>query len=476
LLLKKGKSMMGRLVCVLLLGLLSFTLQGAERPPNFVLIYCDDLGYSDLGCYGSKTNPTPHLDALAKSGMRFTDFHTAAAVCSASRAALLTGCYPQRVGIMGALGPQDKHGIHEQETLLPEIFKAHGYTTAIYGKWHLGHREPFLPTKHGFDDYFGLPYSNDMWPFHPAAKFPPLPLMERETVLQLNPDQTKLTGWYTERSVKFIEQNKDNPFFLYLPHSMPHVPLFVGYEHYGKTGNGIYADVIAEIDSSVGKIVETLEKHKLRDNTVILFSSDNGPWLPYGDHAGSRGHFREGKGTTFEGGMRVPMIASWPKKIPSATECHELCGTIDILPTFVALAGLQYESKFPLDGRSIQPLLLAEPNATSPHEAYWYYWGYGLDCIRSGPWKLHFPHKFPSLTGTPGAFGKPGGITQGSIGKELFNLESDPGESKNVLAEHPEIVSKLEKLAEKAREQLGDSHTNQKGSQRRPAGEYSIDK
>jgi arylsulfatase A len=446
-----------------------------ERPPNFVLIYCDDLGYGDLACYGSQTNSTPNLDRLASQGMRFTDFHVAAAVCSASRAALLTGCYPQRIGIMGALMPKDKHGIHADEMLIPELLKTRGYQTAIYGKWHLGHLAEFLPERHGFDDYFGLPYSNDMWPFHPEMRsFSPLPLIDGEKMIQINPDQNKLTRWYTEHAVKFIEQNKSQPFFLYVPHSMPHVPLYIGYDFYGKTGKGIYADVIAEIDASVGTILEALEKNGLTENTVVIFTSDNGPWLTYGNHAGSAGGFREGKGTTFEGGMRVPMIARWPNKIPAGKVCDALCGTIDILPTFAAIAEAKLPPDRKIDGHDISALLRGEADAKSPHEVYLYYWIYGLDAIRQGPWKLHFPHKFPSLTGKPGHDGKPGGITTGSIGKSLFNLQSDPSESRDVAAEHPEIVAQLEKLAEAAREDIGDAYRNQTGKNRRPAGRIEM--
>jgi arylsulfatase A-like enzyme len=441
----------------------------ADRPPNFVLVYCDDLGYGDLSCYGRTEYKTPRLDKLASEGMRFTDYHTAAAVCSASRAALMTGCYPQRVGILGALGPQAKHGINADELLLPEILKAQGYATAIYGKWHLGHLPPFLPKRHGFDDYFGLPYSNDMWPFHPTAKFPALPLIDGDATIHLNPDQTKLTQWYTERGVKFIEANKDQPFFLYLPHTFPHVPLFVGYDHYGKTGAGIYGDVINEIDSSVGRILDTLDRLQLAENTVVVFASDNGPWITYGNHAGSRGRFREAKGTTFEGGMRVPLIARWPSKIPAGKTCGELCTNMDILPTFTAIAGGKLGER-KIDGHDIRPLLLDQAGAKSPYEAFYYYWNHGLDGIRSGPWKLHFPHTFPSLTGDAGRDGKPGGITQGKIELSLFNLADDPGEQTNVLDDHPEVVARLQKLADVARADLGDEHQKLAGKNRRAAG------
>lgn len=442
----------------------------AERPPNVVLIFADDLAYADVQCFGGKHVKTPNLDAMAGEGTRFTDFHVPAAVCSASRAALLTGCYPQRVNILGALGPAAKHGIHDDEMLLPEVLKARGYATAIFGKWHLGHHPQFLPTRHGFDEYFGLPYSNDMWPHHPTNKsFPDLPLIDGEKIVEHNPDQTQLTMWYTERALKFIERNKDQPFFLYLPHSMPHVPLFVSDKHKDKSGLGLFGDVILEIDWSVGQIRAALEQHGLADNTLVIFTSDNGPWLSYGNHAGSAGPLREGKGTTWEGGHRVPMIACWPGKIPAGRVCDELCTTMDLLPTIAALAGGE-RPPHKIDGHDIRPLLLGEEGAKSPYEAFYYYWDNGLDAIRSGPWKLHFPHAYRSLTGTPGKDGQPGGYTQARTELALYNLESDVGERENVAEKHPDVVARLQKLAEAARADLGDAHQKRQGAGRRPAG------
>ncbi len=323
----------------------------AERPPNVVLIFCDDMAYADVGCYGARGYKTPNIDQLARQGVRFTDFYVAQAVCSASRAALLTGCYPNRIGIQGALGPQSKTGIHSNEVTIAELLKQRGYATAIYGKWHLGHQPQFLPPRHGFDDYFGLPYSNDMWPHHPTSKtnYPPLPLIEGEQTVQLMPDQTQLTTWYTERAVGFIERNKDHPFFLYVPHAMPHVPLFVSEKFRGKSKRGLFGDVIQEIDWSVGQILAALKQQRLDENTLVIFTSDNGPWLSYGDHAGSAGRLREGKGTTFEGGVRVPFIARWPGKIPAASVCREPAMTIDLLPTLAKAAGAELPPH-PIDG------------------------------------------------------------------------------------------------------------------------------
>ncbi|MFN0018004.1 MAG: sulfatase [Pirellulaceae bacterium] len=443
----------------------------AEHPPNFVLIYCDDLGYADIDSFGSHDWETPNLNRMAKEGMRLTDFHSAAAVCSASRAALMTGCYPQRVGILGALGPKAKTGIHEREVLLPEILKEKGYATAIFGKWHLGDAPQFLPPRNGFDQYFGLPYSNDMWPKHPTNKtFPPLPLIEGEKNIATMPDQTQLTTWYTERAVKFIAENKAKPFFLYVPHSMPHVPLHVSEKFKGKSKQGLYGDVIMEIDWSVGQILAALKEHGLDENTLVLFSSDNGPWLSYGNHAGSAKPLREGKGTTWEGGHRVSCVARWPRKIPAGSVCSELASTMDVLPTFAKLAGSSAPQDRIIDGHDIWPLLSGEKEVKSPTDRFYYYWNYGLDGVRAGKWKLVFPHSFPSLTGPAGKDGQPGGITQATTELALFDLESDVGETKNVAAKQPDIVARLQKLADEAREDLGDAHQKKMGKNRRPAG------
>ena len=283
---------------------------------------------------------TPNLDRMAAEGIRLTNFYVAQAVCSASRMALLTGAYPNRVGIQGALNHTATYGINPDETTIAEVLKSRGYATAIYGKWHLGHEQPFLPRKHGFDEYFGLPYSNDMWPRHPQQKdfYPDLPLIENDAVVKLDPDQSQLTTWYTEHAVSFIERNREKPFFLYVPHAMPHVPLFVSDKFKGKTGS-LYADVISEIDWSVGQILDALKRTGLDDDTLVIFTSDNGPWLSYGNHAGSPGPFREGKGTTFEGGVRVPFVARWPGHIPKGQVAQLPAMNIDVLPTLAALAG-----------------------------------------------------------------------------------------------------------------------------------------
>ena len=443
------------------------TFPDAGRDPNVVIIFTDDQGYADVGCYGAEGFETPNLDRMAAEGMRFTDFYVTQAVCSASRTGLLTGCYPNRVGIRGALGPKSKHGINDNEMLISEVAKQRGYATAIYGKWHLGHLPPFLPTRHGFDDYFGLPYSNDMWPKHPTAgsKYPPLPLMEGEKIIEYNPDQRNLTTWYTERAVKFIEKNKDRPFFLYIPHSMPHVPLFVSDKFKGKSKQGLYGDVIMEIDWSVGQILSTLKKNGLDDNTLVIFTSDNGPWLSYGDHGGVASPLREGKGTSWEGGVREPCIMRWPGRIPVGSVCREPAMTIDFLPTIAFLLGAKLP-EHPIDGKNIWPLMCGKANAKSPQEAYYIYWGDQLHAIRSGKWKLHLPHGYRTLSGRKGGTGgQPVRYDQGKTELALFDLVNDIGETNNVTDQNPQVVQRLKIMAQEFDEDLKQN--------KRPAGRIS---
>lgn len=443
------------------------SISAAGPPPNVVVIFADDLGYADLKCFGSPFADTPHLDRMAAEGKKFTDFHVAQAVCSASRMALLTGCYPNRVGILGALGPAANHGINSAELTLAEVLKTKGYATAIYGKWHLGHHPEFLPTRHGFDDYFGLPYSNDMWPRHPTAKFPDLPLIEREKTIELNPNQANLTTWYTERAIKFMEANQSQPFFLYLPHAMPHVPLFVSEKHSGQSARGLYGDVVREIDWSVGQIMETLKRLRLDENTLVIFTSDNGPWLSYGNHGGSALPLREGKGTVWEGGMREPCIMRWPGHITAGTVCRELSSTIDLLPTIASLVGAELPPH-KIDGLDIGALLFDDA-AKSPRQDFWYYWGDGLHAVRSGKWKLHFPHNYVHVD-EPGQDGKPGKLSQPKTELALYDLDNDVSEVTNVAAENPAIVTRLTALAETAREDLGDSLQKRTGKNLRPPG------
>jgi len=451
--------------------------ENTKRKPNFVVIFCDDQGYADVGCFGAEGFETPNLDKMALEGVRFTDFHASTAVCSASRASLLTGCYPERVGILGALFPESKIGISDNEVTIAEILKGQGYASAIYGKWHLGDAPRFLPTRHGFDDYFGLPYSNDMWPKHPTIgdQFKPLPLIEGERTIQYLEDQSNLTTWYTERAVKFIEQNRERQFFLYVPHSMPHVPLYVSDKFRGKSRKGLYGDVIMEIDWSVGQILAALRENGLDENTLVIFTSDNGPWLSYGDHAGSTGPLREGKGTMFEGGMREPCIMRWPGKIPAGTVCTELATTMDVLPTLTTLAGGTLpENK--IDGHDIWPLMVSQKGAKSPTDVYYCYYGGELRAVRSGKWKLHFPHSYRTMAGRPGGTGGlPEPYSHAEIGLELFDLQNDIGETVDVADKHPEVVNRLKVLGEIAREDLGDKLTGRKGKGVREPGRIAQD-
>lgn len=458
-----------------LLALASFGA-GPADPPNVVLIYCDDLGYADLGCFGATVCRTPRLDRMAAEGVRFTDFYVSSPICSASRAALLTGAYHERVGIRGAFGPKDKRGLNHAETTIAEILRAKGYATGMAGKWHLGSRPEQLPTHHGFDEYLGIPYSGDMWPLHPEnpKAYPPLPLIDGDRPAKVGltaDDQRGLTRAYADRAVAFIRRNRDRPFFFYLAPNQPHVPVFSSPEAEGKTGRGAYADTVAEIDASVGRILDTLSELRIDERTLVIFTSDNGPWLSYGDHAGSAGPLREGKGTCYEGGIRVPFVARWPGSIPPGTTRREPCATIDLLPTIASLAGASLPP-LPIDGVSIAPLLRSEPDAKSPHDLLAYYYTDGeLQAVRSGRWKLLFPHTSRTMIGQkPGAGGTPGKYRPLPVGLELYDLDLDLGETKNLAADHPEVVRDLQARADALRHQLGDKLTKTPATAVRPAG------
>jgi arylsulfatase A-like enzyme len=452
--------------------------------PNIVLLFADDMGYGDAGCYGASGYQTPNLDRLAKEGARFTDFYVSSPVCSASRAALLTGCYHERIGISGALGPASRIGLNPDETTLAELCRAKGYATAAIGKWHLGRPEPFLPLQHGFDEYFGLPYSNDMWPHHPGVRhlpeeerrqrWPALPLIEGNRVVdeEITPDEQRhLTRTYSSRAVDFIQRHQSKPFFLYLAFSMPHVPLYVSPEGEGKSGAGLYGDVIREIDDSVGQILSALAAAGLDRKTMVLFTSDNGPWLSYGKHAGSAGGLREGKGTCWEGGIRVPFLARWPGMIPAGSTIREPAMTIDVLPTVAGLLRAQLPQG-PLDGKDIWPLLAGAPDAKSPHDAlFFYYQANELQAMRAGRWKLILPHRYRSFSGKIGRDdGLPVDYEPVEAGLELYDLAEDPGEKMDVASQHPEIVEELLAKVEGMRQDLGDRLTARKGSGIRPAG------
>jgi arylsulfatase len=459
---------------LLLLVAVTVTSTFAQRLPNVVIIFIDDMGYADIEPFGARGYKTPNLNRMAKEGIRFTDFYVAQAVCSASRTALLTGCYPNRLGLHGALGPSAKHGINDNEVTIAELLKPKGYATAIYGKWHLGHHPQFLPTRHGFDEYFGLPYSNDMWPKHPEAKpgtYPDLPLIENDKVVQLMPDQSQLTRQYTERAVSFIERNKTRPFFLYVPHTMVHVPLFVGDKFKGSSKSSLYGDVVQEVDWSVGEILGALKKHNLDKDTLVIFTSDNGPWLSYGEHAGSSGRLREGKGTAWDGGVRVPFIARWPGKIPAGRVMKQPAMTIDLLPTIAKLVNAELP-KHKIDGLDIWPLLKGDTKAKNPHDAYFFYYNANeLQAVRSGQWKLILPHTYRTLGQQAKAKdGIPVKYRNVQAGLELYDLGKDSGETRNVADQHPDVVKHLTALAEQAREDLGDKLTNRTGKGVREPG------
>jgi len=459
--------------------------QGISRGhlPNIVLIFIDDLGYADVGCYEAKGYETPNLDRMAEDGMRFTSFYVAQAVCSASRAALLTGCYPNRVGIFGAYDHRAEVGINSDEQTIAEVLKKKGYTTGIFGKWHLGHHREFLPLQHGFDEYLGLPYSNDMWPMeydgnplpegHHKLHHPILPLIEgNEKVAEIRTleDQNTLTTRYTERAIQFIEKNKDSPLFLYVPHTMVHTPLGVLDQFRGKSQQGKFGDVMMEVDWSVGEILKALEKHGLTNNTLVVFTSDNGPWLNFGKHAGSAGPFREGKGTSWEGGVRVPCIMRWSGYIPAGTVCDKMAATMDLLPTFAAITGAPLP-EHKIDGVNILPLLKGEPE-TNPRDHMFYYYGKQLQAVRQGRWKLHFPHEYRSYQGVePGKDGLPGPYAHGETGFELNDLENDIGETHDVADKFPDVVERLKVLGEMARKELGDGELIGEGV--RPVGRMS---
>ena len=441
--------------------------------PNIVFILTDDLGYADLSSYGSKFIKTPFLDSMALDGAKLTSYYSPQAVCSASRAAILTGAYSNRIGINGAFGPKSPKGINEKELLISEMLKDNGYSTGIFGKWHLGSAEQFNPTMHGFDEFFGILFSNDMWPFHPERPedYDDLMLYRDKKPIETLVDQSDLTKRITDESIKFINKNKDNPFFLYIPHPQPHVPLFASQEFKGSTGKGLYADVISEIDFSVGRVLKALDKNGLTDNTIVIFTSDNGPWLSYGDHAGSSGIYREGKGTAWEGGQRVPCIVKYPKEITKGTLIDEPLMGIDWLPTLSSITNSKM-SLNKIDGKNIWPLLTSETTKSPHQELYFYYKTNELHAVRSGDWKLYFPRSYRTLNGKSGGTnGIPVKYEQNTVYKnELYNLKSDPKETKNVILDFPEIVNKLEKMGENARYDLGDNLSGVIGTGNREVG------
>ena len=471
---------MNRILLLILVVCLSCATKESidTTKPNVIIIFTDDQGYQDVGCFGATDIKTPHLDQMAKDGIRLTDFYAAQAVCSASRAGLLTGCYPNRIGVHGAFMPSSKQGLNLSETTIAEMLKEIDYKTGIFGKWHLGDHPEFMPNKQGFDEYFGIPYSNDMWPFHPQQgpifDFDPLPLFENEAIIDTLTNQSSLTTQITERSVDFIKRNKANPFFLYVAHPQPHVPLAVSDKFKGKSERGLYGDVIMEIDWSVGQIIAALKEHKIDENTLVIFTSDNGPWLNYGDHAGCAYPLREGKGTALEGGQREPCIIKFPKKIESGRVIDVPMMAIDIMPTIAKITGAKLPEKT-IDGRNVWDIWTGDSD-TSPHEAYYFYYHVNeLHGIRYGKWKLYYPHKYRSLNGRDGGKdGLPVDYDYNTIETiELYDLSTDISETVNVASENPEIVAKIKALGNNIRVELGDALTGKVGNSNRPIGKIN---
>jgi arylsulfatase A len=432
----------------LLLILALCSVSAIARDPNFIIIFTDDQGYADLSCFGSKTIKTPHLDQLASEGMKMTDFHVPSPVCSPSRAGLLTGCYPKRVGMhRHVIFPANKHGLHADELTIADHLKSNGYATACVGKWHLGHVPETLPTSNGFDSYFGIPYSNDM--SHPdnkgkprgmtqdaswkdQDKYSPLwntPLMRDKKIIELPVNQRTITRRYTDEAIKFVEKNKDNPFFLYLPHSMPHIPLYVPEDVLDKDPKNAYKCVIEHIDAECGRLIQRVRDLGLSENTYIIFTTDNGPWLQFKNHGGSAGPLRAGKGTTFEGGQRVPCIIWGPGRIPKGKTSSKLASTIDLLPTIATLSGHPLKPVKKIDGIDITKTLTAD--AASPRKEFLHYSSQGqIEGLRQGDWKLlvqkpnrRSKNKKPQLM--------------------LFNLSKDLGEKENIADKHPEKLASL---------------------------------
>lgn len=448
-----------------------------DQPPSIIIILTDDQGYADVGVYGATGFETPHLDRMASEGLRFTSFYATESACSPTRASLMTGSYPVRAGVHDVLFPGATQGLSPDEITIAEVAKQKAYATAAIGKWHLGDHPTFLPTNQGFDMYFGIPYSNDMSPRprnNPWAgnreKHPELPLVRDTTVVEREPDQTFLTKRYTDEALSFIEDNHKSPFLLYLAHSMPHAPLYASDDFAGETARGLYGDVIAEIDWSVGQVMETLRRLEIDDNTFVFFTSDNGPWLLFGNHGGSAGPFREGKATTFEGGHRVPAIAWMPGKIAAGTTTDHLATTMDLLPTVAGLVDGRVPTDRVIDGRDLRGVLFDSVEVVHPYDEFFFYRGGKLEAVRSGNWKLHVPHWYlkPATVGNDGAAGTYNRI---DMPLALFDLSSDPGEETDVQDQNPAVVERLMAQVERARVEIGDRLTGHTGTLARPAGE-----
>lgn len=455
----------GRLALFFSTALLLFppVLRAADEPkPNVVIIFIDDLGYADIGPFGATKQKTPHLDRMAREGMKLTSFY-AAPVCSVSRAQLLTGCYGARVSVPGVYGPGGKHGLNPAEHTIAERLKERGYATQCIGKWHVGDQPEFLPTRQGFDRYFGIPYSNDMQKKVTATGAKVVPLVRDDKVAELLTDeaQSLIVERYTEEAVGFMQASKDRPFLLYFAHTAVHVPIYPGAAFAGKSANGRFGDWVQEVDWSVGRVLDTLRELKLDQRTLVIFTSDNGPWLSKGADGGSAAPLRGGKGSTWEGGVRVPTLAWWPGKIAPGSVCDAAAGTIDLLPTAVAIAGGTLPADPVIDGRDLSPLLFGKTKE-SPREAHYYFRAYQIEAVRQGPWKL-------AIAPQNEAMGKPPQPDASGRAPRLYHLDHDIGEKNNLAEKHPEVVTKLQALAAK----MGGAIGGPKPTARRPAGEVA---
>ena len=450
---------MKSLVSVCLGALLLGFSHAAVTPPNVVVIFMDDMGYGDIGPFGATKQKTPNLDRMAKEGMKLTSFYAAPA-CSVSRAQLLTGCYGPRINVPWVYMPVSPEGLNPKEITIADHLKKLGYATMCIGKWHVGDQPEFLPTKQGFDHYFGIPYSNDMQRTSTESGLRVTPLLRDDKVTKLLTDeeQSRIVESYTDEAINFISNNKEKPFFLYLPHTAIHPPIYPGKAFQGKSENGRVGDWIEEVDWSTGRILDTLRELKLDKNTLVIFTSDNGPWLIKEKDSGSAGPLRGGKGSTWEGGVRVPTLAWWPGKIPAASSVDAVAGTIDLLPTIVTIAGGAVPAEPIIDGRDISPLLLGK-SKQSPREAHYYFKGYNLEAVRQGPWKLALAPQIETMGRS---------FDDDAKGSEprLYHLDGEIGERTNVAAQNPEIVAKLTALAEKMKADIGKAD----GPASRPAG------
>ncbi len=431
--------------------------QPTIKRPNIILINCDDLGYGDLACYGSEINETPHIDQLAKEGMRFTDFYMASPVCSASRAAMMTGCYSQRIGFSDyqVLFPGQAEGLNPSEISIAKLLKSVGYDTSIIGKWHCGDQPEFLPCNHGFDEYFGIPYSNDMGRQVNNLDKPPLPLLRNDEVIQQQPDQRGITERYVDESLQFIRRERDNPFFLYLAHMYVHVPLFVPKQFLDQSRNGAYGGAVACIDWAMGMIEAELERLDIKEETLVIFTSDNGS-RSLGE-GGSNAPFRGTKAQTWEGGQRVPCIIRWPGKVDSGTTCQGIASSIDFYATLAELAGAALPAHRTVDSISLVDTLLA--NEATKRDTFAFYRGPNLEAVRKGDWKLHFC----KIGWAPGG-------DDNQVALELYNLREDPGEANDLCDKFPEIAAEIEVAAEEFRHAFGDQRLGRTGKEIRDIG------